>query len=181
MPDPYATIADADVALQERLSDVLELRAADSQQRAMLRAYVSEISLPRGSRALEVGCGTGAVSRVLVEAMNFEVTGIDPSPVFVARARELGKHLPGLTFMPGDGRSLTQPDASLTWSCSTRRFVTFPIRRRRFAKRIASCVLMDGWPYSTAITRRRLWRSASSIRFRRLYVPWSPTSSTTHG
>jgi ubiquinone/menaquinone biosynthesis C-methylase UbiE len=33
-------------------------------------------------------------------------------PVFVARARELGKHLPGLTFMPGDGRSLTQPDAS---------------------------------------------------------------------
>ena len=112
MPDPYATIADADVALQERLSDVLELRAADSQQRAMLRAYLSEISLPRGSRALEVGCGTGAVSRVLVEAMNFEVTGIDPSPVFVARARELGKHLPGLTFMPGDGRSLTQPDAS---------------------------------------------------------------------
>jgi hypothetical protein len=28
MPDPYATIADADTALQERLSDVLELRAA---------------------------------------------------------------------------------------------------------------------------------------------------------
>ena len=112
MPDPYATIADADTALQERLSDVLELRAADSQQRAMLRAYLSEISLPRGSRALEVGCGTGAVSRVLVEAMNFAVTGIDPSPVFVARARELGKHLPGLTFMPGDGRLLPQPDAS---------------------------------------------------------------------
>jgi ubiquinone/menaquinone biosynthesis C-methylase UbiE len=112
MPDPYATIAEADPSLQERLSDILELRASDPQQRAMLGAYLSEIELPHGARALEVGCGTGAVSRALVETLNFEVTGVDPSPIFVARAQELGKHLPGLTFMRGDARSLTLPDAS---------------------------------------------------------------------
>ena len=112
MPDPYATIADADPSLQERLSDILELRASDPQHRAMLRAYLSEIELPRGARALEVGCGTGAVCRALVESLNFEVTGVDPSPIFVARAQELGKHLRGLTFMRGDARSLTFPDAS---------------------------------------------------------------------
>src|SRR5262245_10906375 len=112
MPDPYATIAEADSSLQELLSHVLELRAADPQQQAMLRAYLSEIELPQGSRALEIGCGTGAVSRTLVEFLNLEVTGLDPSPLFVARAQKLGKHLPGLSFVQGDGHSLNFPDAS---------------------------------------------------------------------
>jgi ubiquinone/menaquinone biosynthesis C-methylase UbiE len=112
MPDPYATIADADASLQARLADVLELRPSDPQQRAMLRAYLSEITLPPGARALEIGCGTGAVCRALVESRHFDVTGVDPSPVFVARARALGRHLPGLAFAQGDGRSLSLRDAS---------------------------------------------------------------------
>jgi ubiquinone/menaquinone biosynthesis C-methylase UbiE len=112
MPDPYATIADADPSLQERLAEVLELRAKDTQQQAMLRAYMSEIELPPGASALEIGCGTGAVSRALVESLKLAVTGLDPSPILVARARELGKHLPGLTFMQGDGRSLHLADAT---------------------------------------------------------------------
>jgi ubiquinone/menaquinone biosynthesis C-methylase UbiE len=112
MPDPYATIADTEPALQERLSEVLELRARDSQQQAILRAYLSEIELPPGAKALEIGCGTGAISRALVELLKLEVTGLDPSPIFVARAQKLGGHLPGLTFMQGDGRSLPFTDAS---------------------------------------------------------------------
>jgi ubiquinone/menaquinone biosynthesis C-methylase UbiE len=109
--DPYARVADAAPGLQERLSDVLELRAADPQQQAMLRAYLSELELPRGARALEIGCGTGAVGRTIVELLDLDVTGVDPSPVFIARARELGKHLPRLSFVQGDGRSLDLADA----------------------------------------------------------------------
>ena len=90
MPDPYTTISDAELSLQDRLSYVLELRAADPQQKEMLRAYLSEIELPQGAGALEVGCGTGAVSRTLAESLKLEVTGIDPSAVFLARALELG-------------------------------------------------------------------------------------------
>jgi ubiquinone/menaquinone biosynthesis C-methylase UbiE len=112
MPDPYATIADAAPSLQERLSDILELRAADPQQQAMLRTYLSELALPQGARGLEIGCGTGAVSRALVELLKLEVTGVDPSPVFVARAQELGRHIPHLTFVQGDGRSLELGEAS---------------------------------------------------------------------
>ena len=112
MPDPYATIAETDATLQQRLADVLELRAVDTQQQAMLRAYLSEIRLPPGAKALEIGCGTGAVSRALVELLKLDVCGVDPSPVFVARARELGKHLAGFTVVEGDGRSLNSPDAS---------------------------------------------------------------------
>ena len=112
MPDPYTAISDADVALQQRLTHVLELRAADPQQKEMLHAYLSEIELPQGARALEVGCETGAVSRTLAESLKLEVTGIDPSAVFLARAQELGRHLPGLTFFLGDGRSLNFSEAS---------------------------------------------------------------------
>jgi cyclopropane fatty-acyl-phospholipid synthase-like methyltransferase len=84
MPDPYAMIAEADTTVQKRLAEVLELRAADPQQRGMLRAYLSKLELPQGAKALEIGCGTGAISRALVELLTLEVLGIDPSPVFVA-------------------------------------------------------------------------------------------------
>jgi len=92
MPDPYAHIASADVDLQARLAAVLELRAADPQQRAMLNAYLSEVRLPDSAIGLDVGCGTGAVTRALAEMPRVrEAIGIDPSPVFVDKAREIGR------------------------------------------------------------------------------------------
>jgi ubiquinone/menaquinone biosynthesis C-methylase UbiE len=113
MPDPYAFIDQADEALQARLAGVLELRAADPQQRAMLNAYLSEIQLPGEAVALDVGCGTGAVTRVLAELPEIrEVIGLDPSPVFVEKARELGKGLAKLSFHTGDARALQFGDAS---------------------------------------------------------------------
>ena len=65
MADVYATITTADRAVQERLADVLERRAGDLQQQEMLRSYLADIDFPDGAEVLELGCGTGAVSRVL--------------------------------------------------------------------------------------------------------------------
>jgi SAM-dependent methyltransferase len=111
VPDVYATIAGVDVATQERLAGVLELRAADPQQRAMLDAYLAEIRFPARARVLEIGCGTGPVSRAIAGRPGVaEVVGIDPSPVFLAKARELADAT-NLTFEEGDGRSLRYPDA----------------------------------------------------------------------
>ncbi|HEX6697668.1 MAG TPA: hypothetical protein VF080_12750 [Solirubrobacteraceae bacterium] len=56
MPDVYASIESADEALQERLAEVLELRAADAAQQAMLEDYLADLPLPDGARVLEVGC-----------------------------------------------------------------------------------------------------------------------------
>jgi ubiquinone/menaquinone biosynthesis C-methylase UbiE len=113
MPDPYASIAQADAALQAQLARVLELRAADPQQRVMLNAYLSEVRLPSEAIALEVGCGTGAVTRVLAEVPGVrEVIGLDPSPVFVDQARKLSEGLPRLSFHTGDGRAVPFADAS---------------------------------------------------------------------
>ena len=112
VPDAYATIADLDVATQERLAGVLELRAADPQQRAILESYLSEIEFRPGARVLEVGCGTGAVTRALAGRPEVsEAVGLDPSPVFLATARELANDATNMTFEQGDGRSLPFAEA----------------------------------------------------------------------
>jgi ubiquinone/menaquinone biosynthesis C-methylase UbiE len=108
MPDVYATIAEADVAMQERLADVLEIRAADPRQRAMLADYAGRLA-PAGE-LLEVGCGTGAISRYLATLPGVtHVTGVDPSPLFVERARELAGG-DAIDFVVGDGRELELAD-----------------------------------------------------------------------
>jgi ubiquinone/menaquinone biosynthesis C-methylase UbiE len=113
MGDVYATIAEADEAVQRQLADVLELRAADPQQRAMLEDYLRDLPLPAGARVLEVGCGTGAVARVLAGRPQVgEVVGIDPSPVFIERARQLAAGRPTLSFLVGDGRDLPFDDGA---------------------------------------------------------------------
>ena len=111
MPDVYADIQSAGEDVQERLADVLELRAADAQQRAMLATYIDDLELAAGARVLEVGCGTGAVTRFLAGRPEVaEVVGIDPSTVFIHRARELSGQNGNLTYDIGDGRRLGFPD-----------------------------------------------------------------------
>lgn len=111
MPDPYASIAEADRQIQERLAGVLELRAADPQQRAMLDSYLADISFPQGAQVLEIGCGTGAISRVLARRQGVgKVIGVDPGPIFLAKARELGSGISNLQFEQADGRSLKYKD-----------------------------------------------------------------------
>jgi ubiquinone/menaquinone biosynthesis C-methylase UbiE len=111
MPDVYIDIAEAEEAVQERIAEILELRAADTQQRAMLEAYVHEIELPQDAQVLDVGSGTGAVSRFLADLPSVgRVTGIDPSPVLVTHARSIGGPL-HLSFDQGDGRALPYAEA----------------------------------------------------------------------
>lgn len=111
MPDPYASIADADPQIQERLAGVLELRAADPQQRAMLESYLGDIRFPKEAQVLDLGCGTGAVSRALARNPGVaNVIGVDPGQVFLAKARDLAAGISNLQFEQGDGQSLKYED-----------------------------------------------------------------------
>jgi len=107
MPDVFANITAASPEAIDTIARVLELRAALPQQQQMLRAYLQDIEFPPASRVLEVGCGTGAVARVLATWPNVaEVVGVDPSPLLLERGRSLASGVPHLTFETGDGRAL---------------------------------------------------------------------------
>ncbi len=107
MADVYSTIADAGHDVQELLAGVLERRAADLQQRDMLGAYLADIDFPEATELLDIGCGTGAVSRELAGRLPAgKVIGIDPSPVFLATARRLAADFANLSFIEGDCRHL---------------------------------------------------------------------------
>jgi len=81
MTDIWAGLSSADHATLERLAETLELRAAEAQPRAMLEDYIADIPFRNRARVLEVGCGTGAIARVLARWPNVgDLVGVDRRP-----------------------------------------------------------------------------------------------------
>jgi ubiquinone/menaquinone biosynthesis C-methylase UbiE len=112
MPDVYNTITSAEPALVERIAQALEVRGADDQQKSMLGSYLAEIKFPANARVIEVGCGTGPVSRRLAGWPNVgQVVGVDPSSVFVEKARQLGAGLKNLSFQEEHANQLRFADS----------------------------------------------------------------------
>jgi ubiquinone/menaquinone biosynthesis C-methylase UbiE len=114
VPDVYATITEAEPTVVEGLVDILELRASDPQQREMRETYFADIEFPPDARVAEIGCGPGPVTRALASHPGVgAVVGVDPSPIFLAKGRELARDLPNLSFIEGDARELPLEDDSL--------------------------------------------------------------------
>src|SRR4051812_36263831 len=119
MPDVYATITDADEAVLRILADTLEVRAADPGQAAIRAAFLAGVPIGAGSRCVEIGCGTGAVTRALAELPAVaSVVGIDPSPFFLEQARQLAARQLAhegerVEFVEGDARAVPLPDDSV--------------------------------------------------------------------
>lgn len=112
MLDPYAKITEVDPDVQRRLSDSLEIRAADLEMRAIISSYLARLNWSEGMEILEVGCGTGAITRMLAQAPGVgKVIGIDPSAIFIEKARSLNEHS-HVELVVGDGRTLPFSDHS---------------------------------------------------------------------
>ncbi|MBI3967315.1 MAG: methyltransferase domain-containing protein [Chloroflexi bacterium] len=93
------------------LAAMLELRGGAEDQRATRAAYLELLSVAPGDRVLDVGCGSGVVTRDLARrvAPTGHATGVDPSPDLLAIARELADQEnlgPTIDFRVGDARSL---------------------------------------------------------------------------
>jgi SAM-dependent methyltransferase len=68
------------------------------------------VGVRAGQRALDVGCGPGALTAELVRRLGLDaVAAVDPSPPFVAAARE---RIPGLDAREGVAEDLPYDDAS---------------------------------------------------------------------
>jgi ubiquinone/menaquinone biosynthesis C-methylase UbiE len=106
MPDVWSGISDLDAATQLRLADILELRGADPQQQAMRTTFLDDILFAPDARVLELGCGTGVLTRRLARREGIaQVTGVDVAPFLLARARELAMGIPAV-FRHADARAL---------------------------------------------------------------------------
>jgi len=113
MPDVYSQLTDLDVAAIEGLAQAMELRAADPLQQGFVDSYMSRVALPEAARILEVGCGTGAVSRRLAGRPGVgEVVGVDPLTPLLDRARELAEGIDNISFRSGRGEQLPVEDSS---------------------------------------------------------------------
>ena len=70
--------------------------------------FAAALEIPAGARALDVGCGPGALTAQLVARLGVDaVTAVDPSESFVAAVRA---RFPGLRVTLGVAESLPLPD-----------------------------------------------------------------------
>ena len=106
MADPYSDLGVQDVALQERIADAMEARCLEPAQLAIRKAYLETLALTENARALELGSGTGHVTKDLLNLAGAATAhGIEPSPVMVARAKKHFGDDDRLSFDIGDAKN----------------------------------------------------------------------------
>jgi ubiquinone/menaquinone biosynthesis C-methylase UbiE len=115
--DAMQFINEQNAATLERFIERLEFRAKDPTFVAYREAYLELIDLPRAAAVLDLGCGTGVVTRAIAARDGFAgaVTGIDQSPEFIAAAQRLAAEEgvgDRLEFVVGDAHELDFPAAS---------------------------------------------------------------------
>ncbi len=98
----YDAVADRYV---EAIHDELSRKPLD---RALLTAFADQVQAERGAgaRIADIGCGPGHIGAFLAER-GCAVTGVDLSPLMVARARQLH---PDIAFEVGSMTGLDAPD-----------------------------------------------------------------------
>jgi ubiquinone/menaquinone biosynthesis C-methylase UbiE len=113
--DPYCAIdRQPEPGVFARL---LELRGAQPHQQRLRRAFLAFAGVRPGDRVLDVGCGTGVVTRDLARRVGpaGRVVGVDPSRAFLGEARRRARAA-GVggrcRFRHGDGTRLPFPDGS---------------------------------------------------------------------
>ena len=95
----------------------LELRARAESETAVRNEYIQMLGVAPGMSVLDVGCGSGAVTRALARrvAPGGHVVGMDASASMLKIARELadGSRVgENIEFNVGDSRALSLPSAS---------------------------------------------------------------------
>jgi len=107
MTDPFQDVDAAGDTFVELIVTGLENRAAEDQMILVIEAYLDDIKWPEDGLHVEVGAGTGAVTRrMAARAGNGKAIGIDPSPGLISKAVELARDQHNCHFEVGDGAQL---------------------------------------------------------------------------
>jgi ubiquinone/menaquinone biosynthesis C-methylase UbiE len=115
--DAMQFVNEQNAATLERFIERLEYRAKDPTFTAYREAYLELIGVPPTAAVLDLGCGTGVVTRALAARESFAgtVIGVDQSPEFIAAAERFAADDgvgDRLAFVVGDAHQLDFPAAS---------------------------------------------------------------------
>ena len=135
--------------------------------RELARALIAAAGVQPGQRALDVGCGPGALTTELVALLGEgQVTAIDPSPSFVEACRA---RLPGVRVELGPAESLPFEDDAFDYALA-QLVVNFmadaPAGVREMARvtRPGGTVAAAVWDYAGEMTfLRRFWDAAVAV------------------
>lgn len=113
MADPFTSVDTAPPEMIEIIVTALETRAADPSMLPVIDAYLDALDVSDGTTIVDIGSGTGGVTRRIAERFPAaSVLGIEPSVALTKKAVELAHAIPNLSFVVGDGADLDRDDTS---------------------------------------------------------------------
>jgi len=122
-------------AVYDLLAPVMTL----GQERRFHRTVLHWLELKGNERVLDIGCGTGGLTRKIAASLTGDdagVTGLDAAPKMIEVARRKAMGLPRIGFEVGVAESLSYADASYDGAVSTFFFhhIDAELKRRSLAE-----------------------------------------------
>ena len=113
MADPFSDVDAASQDVIDIIVAALETRASDPSMLPVIDAYLDAIDVPKGAQIVDIGSGTGSVTRRIADRFpQANVIGIEPSVALTKAAMARAGDRANLHFQTGDGSALAVPDAS---------------------------------------------------------------------
>lgn len=112
MTDLYIRITEQPREVLDTIAQSLNVRASEPAMQTICARYMGQIALSVGARVLEIGCGNGATTKLIMEYVSpAQLVGIDPSSVFIDMASATFAGEPRVSFVVGDAAATGQADA----------------------------------------------------------------------
>ena len=165
-------------------------RLVGRYSRELGRALIAAAGVQPGCRAVDVGCGPGALTTELLALLGAErVAAVDPSAPFVEACRQ---RLPGVRVEIGSAEALPFEDDAFDYSLAQLvvNFMTDPpagLREMRRVTRSGGTIAAAVWDYAGEMTLlRRFWDAAVALdpsaaeRDEGLSMPFCSTGQLDH-